>query len=129
MRTPTGLAALEALLRYIASPGEGVGEQDVRDAVREAFPVEGDRLMTNFVEQWVERGIAQGVAQGVAQGTVAAAREDLLEVLRARFGAVPTGVTEWVGTQTDVATLRGLLRKAATADSMEAFREAMGRVD
>lgn len=115
VRTPSGLGALEALLRYIASAGKGVGEPELRKAVREAFPVEGDRLMTNVVEKWV------------AHGAVAAAREDLLEVLRARFGAVPAGVVEWVGTQSDVATLRGLLRRAATVDSMEAFREAMGR--
>jgi hypothetical protein len=133
VRTPSGLGALEALLRYIASAGKGVGEQEVRDAVREAFPEEGDKLMTNFVEKWVEQGveqgieqgIEQGVAQGIAQGAVVAAREDLLEVLRARFGAVPAGVTEWVRTQSEVATLRGLLRKAATVASMEAFREAM----
>jgi len=52
----------------------------------------------------------------------------MLEVLRARFGGVPQEVTEWVEAQGDVAALRALLREAATADSLEAFREAMERM-
>ena len=80
--------------------------------------------MTNVVEKWMEQRKREGIEQGIEQGSAATAREDLLEVLRARFGRVPQPVADWVAQEKDVQRLRGCLKAAATVESMEEFREA-----
>lgn len=127
VRTRSGLRALEALLRYLASASELVGEDELREVLREAFPEEGDRLMASVVDKWIERGIEEGIEQGIEQGAATMAREALLDVLRARFRQVPGEVTQWVLSQRDVDALRSLLREAATADSLEEFQAAIKR--
>lgn len=129
--TRSGLRALEALLRYLASASEVVGEEELRNGLREAFPEQGDRLMASVVDKWIEqgmeRGIQQGIEQGIQQGTAVMAREALLDVLHARFGEVPEPIVRWAASEADVDLLRNLLRNAATVGSFEEFQAAVER--
>jgi len=63
--------------------------------------------------------------EGIQQGTVATAREYVLEVIAARFGEVPDSLRQRLQRIDDPGLLRTLLRTAAAAESLEAFRRAM----
>lgn len=51
------------------------------------------------------------------------ARESVAELLEIRFGKQPPQVMTWLNQLTDVPTLKGLLREAATAESIGAFEQ------
>lgn len=115
--TPTGLEAVEALLRYFSTAAEGIGERELHEAVGQAFAQEGEQIMATLAEKWTEAGIQQGIEQG----SVATAQETLLELLDARFGTVPASFSERIRATHDMALLRTLNKAAATAKSLEEF--------
>ena len=59
--------------------------------------------------------------EGLRAGRQEGRQEDILELLGARFGAVPTSVIERVSALRDEAVLRRLLRQAALLPSLDAF--------
>lgn len=72
--------------------------------------------VTSFERIGMERGIRQ------------TAREDLADVLQIRFPEVPGSILETIGRVEDVAVLKGLLRQAVTADSLETFQRVLNEV-
>ena len=62
-------------------------------------------------------------------GMVKNAREDILEVLEARFEAVPVELSDRIGSIDDQALLKQLLRRAATMPSVEAFQQTLTQND
>jgi len=74
----------------------------------------------------VERiGIEKGIEQGIEQGILRAEREDLIEVLDARFGQLPQPCVTAVCAIEDSARLKRLLKQAATVPSLEEFRRLL----
>ena len=67
-RSPTGLAALEAVLRYLTSATDAVDEPALRRALDEAFPAFGGTIMPTLADKWIEQGRKQGIQQGIQQG-------------------------------------------------------------
>jgi len=59
----------------------------------------------------------------VQQGLLRKAREDIFEILEARFDIVPRSVIESIGTIEDLLFLKDLLKKAATADSIDHYNQ------
>jgi len=118
-RTSSGLRALEAIIRYFAA-SERVEENELHEALTSVFPDEGEKLMVSMAEKYIQ--------EGERRGSAATAREDLLEVLEARFGGVPVSVAERIQEAEDVGLLRSLLKKAAIIESLERFQEALERV-
>jgi len=58
------------------------------------------RIMGTIFDEHVERGIAIGEARGEARGELVTRREILLEVLEARFGALPRPIVERIDAAT-----------------------------
>ena len=93
-RSPTGLAALEAVLRYLTSATDAVDEPALRQALNEAFPAFGGTIMPTLMEQWtkrahqrgLEQGIEQGIQRGIQQGQTEGEAALLLRLLERRFG-------------------------------------------
>jgi len=64
----TGLDYLEAILRYVAVAGQGVTEEDIKQAVEEALQLEGGEVVATLAQKWIEQGIMQGMERGLKQG-------------------------------------------------------------
>ena len=71
-------------------------------------------------EQGLQQGREQGLQQGREQGLLQEAREDIREVLEARFGEAG-GVPEKLQDIQDLARLKFLLRQASTVGSIADF--------
>jgi len=87
-RSPTGLAALEAVLRYLTSATDAVDEPALRRALDEAFPAIGETIMPTLAEKWMEQGRKQGIQQGIQQGQAQGEAALLVRQLEHKFGAL-----------------------------------------
>lgn len=74
---PTGLRALEVLLRYFSVATDQVTGSDLRRAVEETFHEEGEQTMKTIAEQWIEEGMKRGLHQGFVEGQEMGLREGL----------------------------------------------------
>ena len=77
---------------------------------------------STVVEEWRAEARAEGEAKGEAKGRIAS----VIELLEARFGAVPADLADKIKSTTDVDTLRAWNLLAAKADSLSAFRTQSG---
>ena len=83
-------------------------------------------MVSIAAQEWMTQGKAQGVVEGKAMGAAEARRADLLDILEARFGTVEDAVRVRVaGLSADA--LQPLLRRAATAPSIDAVFDTAGR--
>ena len=73
------------------------------------------------IAKGIAKGEARGVAKGKAQGTLVKAQQDLLDVLKARFGSVSKTLSRWVLAQDNPKDLRRLLTLAAVAPDIKTF--------
>jgi hypothetical protein len=73
--------------------------------------------ITLFEELALKEGLEKGILQN--------AREAILDVLDTRFGQVPESVRERINALDNERTLKGLLRRAARASSLEEFQSTL----
>lgn len=73
----------------------------------------------------MERGLNKGRAEGRSEGRSEGRADAVLDVLAARFERVPRPVRQSVRRIKDDARLSRLLRRAATARSLDAFQAAL----
>lgn len=87
---------------------------------------EADMTESAFIEMWVdkgrEEGLARGRQEGRQEGRAEGAMDLILEILTARFGAVPQEVRDAVRSIAGFERLRDLARAAARTTSIEEFR-------
>ena len=83
--------------------------------------------VTSVERRGIRKGIEEGIQQGIQQG-IRNAREALVEILAARFEAVPATIVEGVNRTEDLSSLKLLLTKAATAASLEEFQVALDKI-
>ena len=88
-RSPTGLAALEAVLRYLTSATDAFDEPALRQALDQALPTLGGTIMPTLMEQWTERARQQGVQQGIQQGQTQGEAALLVRQLERKFTRLP----------------------------------------
>jgi predicted transposase YdaD len=81
LRAPDGLAALEALLRYLVATHERLSVQDVGEILEEATGPQAREVVVTVFDEIEQRGERRGRAQ------------TLLDLLALRFGAVPAKVS------------------------------------
>ena len=89
--------------------------------LRQVYELEKQKIMP-YVTSAEQFGMEKGMEKGMEQGQLMAFRESLLELLQARFGAVPQHLRETINTQGDVARLRDWLRLAGTCAKLEDFQ-------
>ena len=69
-----------------------------------------------------------GIKEGIQQGMLGQSRQDLIDVLEARFELVPRSITATIQEIDDPAVFKILLKKAVTIDSLDSFRELLNKV-
>jgi hypothetical protein len=109
---PNGLAALEALLRYLVATHERLSVQKVGRILEKAAGPQAQEVIVTVLDEIEDRGRAQGRTEGRAR--------TLLELLEGRFGAVPAKVSARI-LAADEATLRtwtGRLLSASTLNDV-----------
>ncbi|SPE62359.1 conserved hypothetical protein [Verrucomicrobia bacterium] len=92
---------------------------------QQVYEFEAKQVMpyiTSIEKHGIEKGMEQGLRQGIEKGQVMALRQNVLEVLEARFGTVPASVRERVNAETSLDQLRQWHRLAVTCANLEDFR-------
>ena len=83
------------------------------------------KYVTSFeriaTKRGLEKGMQQGMQQGMQKGELKRAREDVLDILMARFEQITTDIVEVINRLNNSAILKDLLKKAALADSLQTF--------
>lgn len=102
-----------------------LNEEGMVQALNLAFPKLEGELMTTLAEKWIEQGIERGIEQGMEQGILKANRENILDVLLTRFGHVSPEIRQAIETNSSLATLKALHRKAVLAQSLEDFAQEL----
>ena len=75
----------------------------------------------------IERmGIKKGIEKGIEKGTLKNAREAVIDVLEARFEAVPKSMISKIKKINDTAVLKMLHKNAIFVGSLQDFKEIMG---
>ena len=130
----TGLEYIEAILRYIisAAPKDSIRYEDLKAALDESLPHIGGEIVPtiadSLIEQGVQQGMQQGMQQGIHTGILQKAREAVIEILEVRFEIAPASTVKIINDIDDPSVLKMLLKKAATANSLEEFKGALKRV-
>jgi len=75
-----------------------------------------------------EEGLREGIQRGLQQGMLEDAREMVLEALSVKFGVLPIDLIEEIKGIQLREVLKQLLRAAMTVESLDQFREQLGRV-
>ena len=70
----------------------------------------------------------EGLREGIQQGMLEEAREMVLEALSVKFGVLPIDLIEEIKGIQLREVLKQLLRAAMTVESLDQFREQLGRV-
>jgi hypothetical protein len=90
------------------------------------LPDERERKgVMEIVTSWMQKGIERGLQQGIQQGILQKAREDIIEVLEARFAPVPYELRERILAIAEEAELKRLHRQAALAESLQVFQSKL----
>ncbi|GLI36473.1 hypothetical protein [Desulforhabdus amnigena] len=80
------------------------------------------------IEKGIEKGIETGIKKGIRQGLLQNSRESIIEILEARFEIVPSSISKNISAMEDLSLLKMLLKKAATVDSLQKFKEILEKM-
>ncbi|MBI4594865.1 MAG: transposase, partial [Candidatus Tectomicrobia bacterium] len=106
----------------------GYGRKEIMEIFRfiDWLMVLPQELENNFVEalrQYEEEKKMRYVTTFERMGMLQKAREDVLEILEARFGGFPQDIRQAINGLDDVSLLKVLLKKAALVASLQEFEE------
>ena len=94
---------------------------------------EVDAMLEERAAQWkneyIQQGIMIGEARGKAEGKAEGIRLALQDLLEARFGRLPQGVTSHIASSSDSTMLRNLTVFASRAESLQSFIEQLKKDD
>ncbi|WP_437682514.1 Rpn family recombination-promoting nuclease/putative transposase [Sorangium sp. So ce131] len=93
LRAPSGLAALEALLRYLWATHARYGVRKLGKILEKAAGPRAQEAIVTVLDEIERRGERRGRTQGLARGRAEGRAQTLLELLTARFGDVPAEVS------------------------------------
>jgi hypothetical protein len=100
-------------------------EQEEFQAEVKALAFEETEGVMEIVTSWMEEGLLQGRQEGIEEGQLQAVRDDVIEILSARFKKVPAGVKRTLAAIEDRRQLKLLLRQAATVPSLKEFQRRL----
>jgi hypothetical protein len=93
-------------------------EPDLREVVKMPYVTSVERVGIKIGEEI-------GKKIGEKRGIVRRSREAVLEILKTRFGRIPTSLTSAVNAIEDPANLKSLLKQAVTTPSIEDFQKTL----
>ena len=119
------------------------GEQLAQfEAEVKAAPFEQKEKVMEIVTSWMEEGlrrgrkegkregikvgIREGKREGIELGQIEATRDNILEILEARFSRVPASLRKTLKSIVDRRELKLLLREAATVTTLKSFDQRLG---
>ncbi len=76
-------------------------------------------------EEGLSQGLTQGLSMGRSEGQLTSLREAIQELLEERFGPTPSEIQERLEQEMDPRTLKAWLRRTATIESLDAFRNLL----
>ena len=134
-------AFLKMVVSYIMSGIHGVSMGEIKEIVETTIsPEAGGHIMTiaekliregkkeGLLEglqkgklEGLQEGLQKGKLEGLLEGKVEAKRAAVLQILEARFGAIPLKIVERIGSITNPTVLDSLLSSTVKTDSLEAF--------
>lgn len=101
---------------------------EYEEAVKMPYVTSVERVGKKIGEKIGEkRGEKRGEKIGEKKGTVSTYRKAVLEILKTRFGKVPTSLKSVVNSMEDPASLNDLLKESVTTPSIEAFEKTLKR--
>ncbi|MBF0508336.1 MAG: Rpn family recombination-promoting nuclease/putative transposase [Deltaproteobacteria bacterium] len=122
----------EKVMHYLESNPDKITEQDLHQAVIDAYGDMKEDTMPGLTQSWVQKviqkGRQEGRQEGLQQGLLTDARESVLDILESRFGAVSSPLTDLINQLDDPAVLKALRKKAVTVATMEDFRQILGQI-
>jgi hypothetical protein len=77
-------------------------------------------------EKALAQGLSQGLSNGITKGQLLTLRESIRDLLEERFGIAPGEILDHLEEQSDPALLRTWHRRAATIETLDAFRALIG---
>ena len=108
---PTGLKALEILLRYFSYVAAAPAPETLRNKLLKGLGPKAEEVFVTYVEIWKAEGRIEGEVKGEAKG--------VLTVLRARWLTVDDATRDRVLACRDLPTLERWLVRSATANSVD----------
>ena len=92
-------------------------EEERHNAEFDTIEPREQEAMIEMTNSWMERGMERGLEQGKESA--------LFTVLEARFGEIPSDLRQRIEAVDDHLSLQELIRKAATAQSLQEFAKAL----
>lgn len=89
LAAPDGLAALEALLRYLVATRARMRPAEVGKLLENTVGADAQEVIVDFVEAMKQEGRREGRREGKREGKREGRAQTLLDLLAARFGPVP----------------------------------------
>ena len=86
-----------------------------------------DLIKEEGIREGLRQGLEKGLEQGLEKGKLQEAQEAVLDILEARFQAVPRSVITAVRRIDELRTLKTLLRKSGVTSSLDEFKEFLQR--
>ncbi len=119
----TGLEYMHTILYYLGRATGKVTKKDLQQALlQQGEP--GEQLMGTIAEEFIQEGMQQGMQQGLQQG-LQAMRQNILDVLRLRLDVSETLFQAQVNEVDNFDDLQMLVRRAATVEEIEQFKQAL----
>jgi flagellar biosynthesis/type III secretory pathway protein FliH len=87
-----------------------------------------DLIKEEGFKEGMQKGMQQGMEQGMQQGMRQGMRQGLIDALEARFELVSRSIAAIIQEIDEPTVLKALHKKSVTIDSLDSFREALGKV-
>lgn len=135
-----GLGYLRTVLQYLAQTVRPGHEPVVHQTFIGALPNTGDETMKTIADHWAEQGIdletgidrmimelmiGKRIQEEIEKSQMHEAQRNVIAVLEGRFQTLPEALAQRVQALEDLSVLHELVVKAATADSLDTFRQAL----
>ena len=124
----TGLRYLETVLRYLLNTVEDADLHELKEIANATLSSDQEEIIMTIAEKLRQEGYQQGMQQGTEHGSRQKAREDILEVLQAKFEDIPAELNSKVENITDLYLLKSLLKSAAKCTSLKEFHTALDKL-
>jgi len=111
----SGITAVLDMIRQIIVSSRRLGEEELEE-------IEG-MVKEKEVGGMLSRLLGSTLEEGRIKGAVERSRNDIYEILEARFGDVPEDIKEAVERITDLKKLSLIVRKSATVKDFDELRE------
>ncbi|MBF0498152.1 MAG: Rpn family recombination-promoting nuclease/putative transposase [Deltaproteobacteria bacterium] len=111
---------LRSVAQYLLGTDK-ITRKDLENFLDQATDGRGGDIMPTIAETIFDEGLQQGLQQGLQRGVLQEAQKAVIEVLEARFGAIPRAAADVVAELLDITLLRSLRKQAVMSSSLEEF--------